>query len=535
MKKVLIADDELLVRVGLKSTINWKENGFVVVGEAKNGKEAIEFFENYDPDILLTDIRMPFVNGLELIQKLKEKKPSLKAVILTHYDDFSYAKEAITLGASEYILKSDLAPENLLKVLKKLSIEIDHENKKVNKISTLNNIKTLSCIVSKEILFRKIITGDYKSQEELVSIISDNAVVFKYDLFIIATAKIYIDELKNTGYDEDKKFLEKTVDNVSRDIFNENYISQFSFVNENHIIYLLNFNKMKNLKDTMQKIINLVVSLKKSIEQFLDIDLTIGLSEIGDSIDKLPELYEQSNISARYSFFEPSGIAVFNKDMMNNVEECPKINVMTLKSYIISFDIQKMDDYINSIFDKLFNLKQVNYVRDVFIDFLSHAKFIVAELNFNSTPALNELKFSYNNFEKLYSFELVKKYIFDIYHELMYYNTDNKSNKYSYIIKKSIEYIKNNYEKNITLAEVAEHVEISKSYLSLLFKQETGINFSTFLTNYRIERSKKLLKESNLKIYEIAEKVGFDNPYYYSKVFKDVAGMTCKEFKKASS
>lgn len=127
MKKVLIADDEMLVRIGLKSTINWKENGYIVVGEAKNGKECIDIFNKYNADILITDIKMPIVNGLDLIQTLKKKKENLKSIILTHYDDFNYAKEAIKLGASDYILKSNLTSENLLQILNKLSKEIDKE------------------------------------------------------------------------------------------------------------------------------------------------------------------------------------------------------------------------------------------------------------------------------------------------------------------------------------------------------------------------------------------------------------------------
>ena len=119
MLKVLIVDDEFLVRVGLESTIPWSEYGFHVVGSARNGKEAIQLFEQYDPDVLLTDIKMPVMGGLELIERLKSVKPSLVAIIITHYDDFNYAKEALKLGANDYVLKTELFPDNLIKIINK--------------------------------------------------------------------------------------------------------------------------------------------------------------------------------------------------------------------------------------------------------------------------------------------------------------------------------------------------------------------------------------------------------------------------------
>jgi two-component system, response regulator YesN len=163
---------------------------------------------------------------------------------------------------------------------------------------------------------------------------------------------------------------------------------------------------------------------------------------------------------------------------------------------------------------------------------MSYARVLAVELNLINQPAFNDEKLNYKNLEKLHNFKMTKQYITDIYDELMYHSNGNNSVKYSYVISKCLDYIKSNYDKNISLGDAAGNVQISKSYLSLLFKQETGINFSNYLTNYRIEKSKKLLLRSNYKIYELAEKVGFDNPYYFSKVFKEVTGSSCKEYRK---
>ncbi|WHH61122.1 response regulator [Petroclostridium sp. X23] len=528
MKKVLIADDEFLVRVGLKTTINWEENGFIVIGEAKNGKEAIDFFEKFDPDILLTDIRMPIIDGLELIQKLKEKKKTLKAVILSHYDDFVYAQEAIKIGASQYILKSDLSSDNLLAILKKLSDEIDTIQEKTNTPYNQSDIQNMNNDQYNRMLMKRFITGDFESTDELAGILEEASKTFKHHSFAIAVASIKYKD--NTHYEKDKELFAKTINNISSQVFDGRDFFQISFVEDKRITYLLNMEIQDNVRENQEKIIHLMMLLEKNIKQFLDIKLTIGISEIGSEVDKLPQLLKQAEIAQKHCFFELSEIMIYQQGMLIKKESSPKVSLEVLKSYVRLFDIEKIEKYINAIFTQLYAAKRIDYVKDVFIDLLSYGKIIAIELNLMNQSSLNETKFRYGNFEQLHTFEAVKKYVLDIYHALVNYKGDHE--KYSYVISKSIEYIKNNYFKNIALSDVAEYVEMSRSYLSLLFKQETGINFSNFLTNYRIEKSKELLTGSNLKVYEIAEKVGFDNPYYFSRVFKETIGITCKEFKK---
>lgn len=127
MIKVLIADDELVVRIGLKTTIDWEANGFTIVGEAVNGKDAVELFHKLNPDILVTDIKMPIMDGLDVIRQLKSEHCMFKALILSHYDDFDFARKAINLGASDYILKTELTEQKLLASLSQLAEQLAEE------------------------------------------------------------------------------------------------------------------------------------------------------------------------------------------------------------------------------------------------------------------------------------------------------------------------------------------------------------------------------------------------------------------------
>jgi two-component system, response regulator YesN len=530
MKKVLIADDEFLVRVGLKTTINWEENGFQIVGEAKNGKEAIELFQKHDPDILLTDIRMPVMDGLELIQTLKKMKKNLKAVILTHYDDFGYAKEAIKHGASEYILKSDLSDENLLEVLKKLSEEIEAEGTSESQSTNKDIKESFNVELYMDDLLKQIVLSNIKSGDDLDQILTGHEKIFKYNSYVFFT--FVLEDISGTSYEKDKELFLKTIKNILNQVFDEMYFEYSLFIENSEITCLLNVSISDDNAHYAKTIFNCILMFKKNLKQFLDIELSVGISEISNFINSLVNLLKQSRIAQKHCFFEPIGIVAFKEEMLMRVDAAPQINLEIVKGFVKVLSSEQIVVYIETIFTRLMVLKQIGWVKDIFIDFLSFAKIISNELNLKSEPALNETKFSYDNFDRLHSIDAVKHYIIDIYCSIVDYLSGKKQDKYSYIISKSINFIKQNYHKNIALTDAAEYLEISKSYLSLLFKQETGINFTAFLTNYRIETAKKLLVSSNYKIYEIAEKVGFENPYYFSKVFKEVTGITCKEFKR---
>jgi two-component system, response regulator YesN len=192
-----------------------------------------------------------------------------------------------------------------------------------------------------------------------------------------------------------------------------------------------------------------------------------------------------------------------------------------------------LEKNLQGIFEQLYSCKNKEYIRTVFIDLLSQAK-VFAEhlLNNQSNITLTEEKFNYNAFQQLHTFKAVRDYIINIYKEVIRIEKNQGEGQYSYTIQKSIEYIKRNYWKNITLSDVAEYAEVSKNYLSFLFKQEIKTNFSIFLLNFRIDKSKELLTNGNAKIYEIANLVGFENPYYFSKVFREIVGVSCKEYQK---
>lgn len=532
MKKVLIVDDELLVQMGLHSMINWEEHGLTVVGDAKNGHEAIEIFDRVDPDIVFVDIGMPLMDGFELIKILKKKKPSIKTCILTSHTDFNYVKEAARLNVCEYLLKSELTQENLTKCINNILNQIENEN-----IDEKQDIKgdvtdTNPGHLVEDDLF-KIITGFYKSKEEMDSIIDKYKFSFQQNTWFISVSLIIVNENDIERYQKDPARFKTIIMSLSKQVFSEKEFTVYSTVIEDKIIFIYSIDMKEKIPEVKEKILNLLQLLKRNLKQFMNIDLHIGLSRSTESFEELNELYKQAYKAKEYCFFDSEIISEYDEDISTEKSNMPKINYNEIEKLLLKGDIDEMENKLQDIFDQSYRCKNKEYVKTIFIDLLRQVKiFFEPFLTEGNSQTLTEANFNYNNFQQLYTFQAVKDYIINIYKEVIRIGKSQGQEQYSYTIQKSIEYIKKNYWKNITLNDVAEYAEVSKNYLSFLFKQEMRTNFSVFLLNFRIEKSKELLTSGNVKIYEIANRIGFENPYYFSKVFREIVGVSCKEYQK---
>ena len=531
MKRVLIVDDELLVQVGLKSMINWEEHGLYVVAEARNGQEALAAFERTNPDIVFVDIAMPEMNGLELIRILKNRKHSIKTIILTSHSDFNYVKEAASLSVSEYLLKSELTRDNLSKCIQHVLEQITIEALDENKMDGSTSIQ-LGYLVEEDLF--KIITGFYKSQEEMEAIIEKYKFSFSKSSWFVSVAQFLIKDYDIERYQKDPGHFNTVILGLSKQAFSEKDFTVYSTIIGEKIIFLFNIDSSKDVPGIQEKIMTLLHLFKSNMKQFLNIDLHVGVSEAAESFAQLPELYKHAYSAKEFGFFEKDTIIPHEKYLFQIQEHLPKINYKEIEKILLKGDEEEMEKSFDNIFNQLYGCKNKEYVRTVFIDLLSQAKVFAEPLHKDQeSSALSDASFNYNIFQKLFHFVDVKNYITDIYKKVIKVGKNKGQEQYSYSIHKSIEYIKKNYMKNITLADVAKYSDVSRNYLSFLFKQEIGTNFSVFLLNFRIEKSKELLAIGNNKIYEISELVGFSNPYYFSKVFRDIVGVSCREYQKS--
>jgi two-component system response regulator YesN len=523
MKRILIVDDEYLVRLGLKTIIDWPEHGYVIAGEAANGREALALFDHTGADVILTDIKMPVMDGLELIRAVKAKNKQVKIIILSHYDEFSYAQEAITLGASRYILKSELTKTNLLNILNSLFYFANEENAASEGTDGSEDITAQRERYIERCLFPFL--PDVNALDVYPPYPEDASDEQEKHIVLCAVCRL------TTRLRESGKMFPKTV----KVLFNESFADSANFAGYHQekfeLIAILSFTG--NDFPQENKITEACMRIVRNIHQYYDANLFIGVSSAGGSGDMVRLFTEAVRSVDRCFFSEKKFVCIYDRQAPQSSGLAPRISYEKLGSFIETNQEGAMRQYIQTIFLKLCDLKNYPAVHNAFIDFLSSGKAICEKYHLTDKTALNESKFDYHIFYDLNFIGDVELYINNLFLELLS-GKQSGGITYAYIVRKSITFIQQNYTRNITLSDAAENAEVSHSYLSFIFKQETGINFNTWLSKYRVEEAKKLLQGTNLRIYQVAERVGFSNPYYFSKVFKEFTGQNCKEFRNAT-
>ena len=528
MKRILIVDDEYIVRLGLKTIVDWAGFGYVIAGEASNGKEAYEFFEKNPVDVILTDIKMPVMDGLELTRKVKAIDKNVKIVILSHYDEFSYAQEAINLGAFRYILKSELTKTNLENILKSLHFSFD-DAESSEQTPMISGYRDQWEVFLKD---QGLPTFQQQIKQEMREIKKLPFQVPETDKSVVFSVSCRIASLLNDVREKFPKTIRILFDEVFDNLAGQGYYYNDDFQFIAIIAPEIGLNEKEHL--IYERINNSCVQIVKNVHQYYDVNVFIGVSSVGRTIDFWQLLNEAHNARIGSFFSSRLFVNIFNQKNNISTEKISQNSGMVSYTKLVTFfEINQKDailEYIQNVFSVLRTLKNHTAAHDVFIDFLSVGKLIHEKYHLKEEGSLSENKFRRDTFYDLPFIDDAEKYIYELYLSL-FSTKQNGEASYSHIVKKCIDFIHSDYKNNIGLTEAAEKIGVSHSYLSFIFKQETGVNFNASLAQYRIEKAKKLLAATSLRIYQVAEQVGFSNPYYFSKVFREISGYTCKEFR----
>jgi two-component system response regulator YesN len=526
MKKVLIVDDEYIVRLGLKTIVDWAGFGYTVAGEAANGREALDFFQQNQLDVILTDIKMPVMDGLELTRKIRTMDKKVRIIILSHYDEFSYAQEAIKLGAFRYILKPELTKTNLENVLKSLYLDADVFPVPEQKAEWKENLEKF---IEEEMLpsFLWLLQNEEKEEGKqlpafaMPPLETNECVVFS----VLCRTTMLSGEAKEKFPKTLKVLFDEAFENLAgKGLY---YYDHFHFaviaamakpenIDANHFLH--------------EKTYNPSLRIVKTIHQYYGVNLFIGVSSLGKTEDCSKLLREAHKARFDCYFSQKLFVGIFSGDIARGVKKRSPIRYTKLVELIDTNQKDAMLEYIQQIFLELRNGKDYAAIHSAFIDFLSIGKLIHEKYQLDEEASLNENKFKHDTFFDLPFISDTEFYIYELFLSLLSTKQNGKAG-YSHIVKKCIDYIEENYGHNIGLSEAARYAGVSHSYLSFVFKQETGVNFNAALSQYRIEKAKQLLVTTSLKIYQVAEVVGFSNPYYFSKVFREISGCTCKEYR----
>lgn len=526
MIKLLVVDDESTTRKGLIKHIPWKELGVNLVEEAKDGIDALEISGQIHPDIVLSDIRMPGINGIELALRLRKQVPDCKIIFLSGYSDKEYLKAAIELRAVSYVEK----PINLFEVKeavkKAVAMCIEDEKKKFAE-GNINTVLSENLPFIKQKIIKNLLV-ERKNVEENIKKLNLIGITFNAkDWFNVMIIKPYVD--KEQSSEENQTNISKLHGIVDKCFSDIKHISTYKA--DNHIIVILS----TNMANDQNKISKMFDSVQYEINEnkMVGINLFCAMGQTVYGMEQIPESYRTTLLTLKKLFFHGYNNIIFYKD--NRGESFPLEESIhdNFAQYLSDKNQQKaivlIDRFCREIHKHDTTL--VNDVKNIFFK-LALQLLMEAEKRgvYFSDSGENEEKYLWNLVSDFETLEELREYlvgkittVFKRIEEL------ELSCRSVFEVKK---YIEKNYGKdNLSTKILADQVYLTPSYLSALFKKETGKTISEYIIDARIEKSKDYLMDSKLKLFEVAKNVGYNDANYYAKVFKKLVGMNPSKYR----
>lgn len=531
MISVLLVDDELLMRIGLKSMINWEERGFHVIGEAANGKEALEIARRQPPDVIITDIKMPIMDGLELIREATLFLHKCQYVILSCMDEFQYAKEALRLGAADYLIKSDIKQQHLIDVLDTIKKNIDKTSLKQH-IGTNEQYKQ-SITYLKETLFKEVLSG-FRKEEDVVSQMGALSIRVRPEAMVVLKLKVdQFETIRMKYVEKDERLLRYAVVNILEEMIPRKWSNEIIVENSAEYLIVMNTQAADASKLEKADLNRLLEKVMSAMKDFLNISISIGVSPIISSFNDLRAAYQEAEIALANHFFEGAGKVIYYEEAVANTQQkhnefvLDKDEERAFKLALESHDYNKCQEWMEELQKQMhLNLVSERVIRQIYIRVLEWIR-----SHFPSTPDLIQgSKTSYEQLLKQETFGHIHEFAKKYFDQCIRYSRMLIEDPPSYV-DQAISIIMKHYTEDLSLQAVAGQINVNPSYLSRIFKQETGENFINFLTKVRIDNAKHYLETSNCKVYEVAVKVGYQNTTYFSKIFKKVVGVTPEKYR----
>lgn len=506
---VLIVDDELPIRQESKM-FKWEKWETVLIGEAENGEDALEFCREYTPDLVITDITMPRMNGIEFFKKLKKEFPCTQVIILTCHSDFDYAQKALRLGAVDYITKVMMEEEELAEALEKARVSIEKRSCELK-----GEEEALRC--EKTQIIREILYS--QSNQEQQGTVDSLFIKLKSKGFEIPFPSRTIMLFINTN-PQDWLFIRDEIANLLY-----NYPQDFKWLLTGIGQYLLFFEEGNNIKTIQIKLLNLIKYLNEKTEMELSfiqkqIDIYAAISNVIDSPSDYKFAFEKLRLWNKVRFYQDEKVVYWGYPNISQALSKKDILEIERKMRAVYWDKDNLVEFIKNDF---INWARVNQADS------SELKNLVIEWRGEWHRKLkyggNVENFAKQVYQSINLLELVSIMILDI-------KAEKEERNYRPEIREARNIILEEYHKPITLSSVAEEVGLSSNYLSRLFTEEVGESFNDMITRLRLEKACHLLKNTNMKIYQVAEGVGIASYRYFSVMFRNNIGVTPSEYRK---
>jgi two-component system response regulator YesN len=542
MYKVFLVEDEIVVREGIRNSIPWEKTSYTLAGEAPDGEMALSIIRDIKPDILITDIKMPFMDGLTLSRIVKKTLPWIKILILSGHDEFEYARKAISIGVEEYLLKP-VSSRDMIAALDKIAARIDEEKEKLLSIENLKKQARSHADILRERWLLDFVRGAVPAAG-----VVEQARELGLDLiartYITAVIAVLSPAFSKKPAEDHTQFLSVKV--IIKSI-TEKYPAVILFPgDEKKYVMVIKENlpgtdagDIKKAEESVKELAYAVAGgIKYGVESNTECKVAIGIGPVVERLGEISRSFHTADIIAvrqadmglariadERSF---SGEGNFDQTGLLNIEVDPL--VARLK-YASGKDVESI---IKGYVDLLGEKSEGNLMLEYYIlgDIIVGASKIVEDLG-GDIKQIIPFSLRQNEIQEIInSREIFYEKIRVLLHAVIEFRESRTEGRYQSVILKTKAYIERNYgDQDISLHTVASHVGISPNHLSTVFSQETGENFIEYLTRIRIEKAKQLLSTTTIKSADIAYETGFSDPHYFSFIFKKNTGLSPREYR----
>lgn len=538
MIKVFLVEDEVVMRSGIKNNIPWEKEGLEFAGEASDGELAYPLIVKTRPDILITDIRMPFMDGLELSELVKKEFPKIKIIILSGYNEFDYAKQAIHIGVTDYLLKP-ITASKLLEAVKKVADVIEKEREEATMLERYRLEMAENTVLDRQRLFKDLVTSriNFKEALERGDELGMDLTASFYQLMLFKLIPSGPSSLWPESMISCQEAIEERMDGRS-------HILLFDRGDEGWAFILTGESEQEVERRTQ----NCAASLGEIVRTYKDIQYFGSIGGCVNRLGDLPQSYGQAGRAFASRFFSEMNQVVSCSQMEQIISAADepidihsvdgsKVNRRTLENFLKQGTVEEarsfVDEYFQNVGEK--NCHSFMFRQYITMDCYLCVRTFLEELGLKLQSLPEDVSDMEGALKESHSIEPLKERLTRLFEETMALRDRQTASKYSQVLDEARIFIRDNFAREeISLNTVAARVSISPSYFSSIFSQEMGVTFVEYLTSVRMERAKELLMCSNLKTSEIGYEVGYKDSHYFGYLFKKTVGCTPKEYRAGS-
>lgn len=549
MVKLFLVEDEIVMRDGIKRQINWEKEDIEFVGEASDGELAWPMILETKPDILLTDIKMPFMDGLELSALVRKELPDTAIIILSGYDEFVYAQQAVSLGVTDYLLKP-LPPGKLLECIRRVQEKIEQERAQPENNAWSEELAREQKDAEKNLLFRALVTND-RSLKEILAMADHLGIHIsaRYYSVILMTVRGKENAMPS---EQLRTELAAIPEQIPGWIFFDR--------NENGFAMIGTANSEEEVSDTQKELIR---CLKECVEKDAEHTWFIGAGRTVGRISDIGKAYNSANKALSSRFItgmnrvvtadetdsvkrDLSGLQVspLPAEARASEKDAAALDIdqavtndnsrKMLEEYLRTGTLEEAEPFLEGLFQSIGEDNLNSYLLLTYLSMDMY--FTMVRFLKDMGRQVNEIDKKCGDINSLLkgriTAEQARSYLTSYLKEVIALRDHNTEKRYGKILRQAVSYIDTHFDQeDISLNRVAQTVGMSPNHFSSIFSQELGTTFIEYLIGKRMERAKELLRTTQLRSSEVAYRVGYRDPHYFSSTFKKIQGMTPREYR----